>query len=308
MEAESTQQLSGGERWPSVGIVILNWENYEDTAECLDSLRSTEYPNFRTVVVDNGSTDGSGKRLAEEYDWCEFVFNDENLGFAAGNNPGIDYMLSDSVDYILLLNDDTIVPSDFLRPLVETAETYDSVVAVGAVQYHAGSETVYNAGNRFIMYAGGRVSPMKDIKQSRVYEVDYALTSSILLDAEFTQRNNILHEGYFIGMDDVDLAIQARREGGRVVVNPESRIEHKVEMTLKKSPFDVYHKARNRLHLAEKRLVGHQRVLFYIGFVLSLVQFSIVWGYHRRVNLIEATALGIYDHLNDNDFRPYESF
>jgi hypothetical protein len=62
------------------------------------------------------------------------------------------------------------------------------------------------------------------------------------------------------------------------------------------------------LHLAEERLAGFQRVLFYVGFVLTIVQFSIVWLYKGRTDLIRMAALGIYDHISDNDFRPYEVF
>jgi GT2 family glycosyltransferase len=308
MSSRDGQQASHDQRWPSVGIVVLTWENYEDTAECLDSLRSVEYPNFEVVVVDNGSTDRSSERLEEEYDWCDFVFNDENLGFAAGNNPGIEYALSNGVDYVLLLNNDTIVPNDFLTPLVETARDHDDAVAVGGVQYYAGSEEVYNAGSRFVTYLGGRVSPSRTVKQPEAYEVDHVLTSLVLLDAGFVRDNDILHEGYFVTTDDVDLAMQARENGRKVMIEPRSRIEHKVERSFEKSPFDVYHEMRNRLHLAEERLSTRQRRLFYVGLALSMAHFCLSWILDGKTDLIKATAIGAYDHINDNEFKLHESF
>ena len=308
MNSQSVDRSGNTETRPSVGIVVLNWESYNDTVECLESLRKVEYPDFRVVVVDNGSTDGSGERLAQEYAWCDFVFNEENVGFAAGNNPGIDFALSAGVDYVLLLNEDTVVHEDFLTPLVETIERYDDAAAVGGVQHYFATDGIYYAGGRFFPSLGGRVSARTEVKRPKPYAVDFVPTSMILIDAEFVENNDVLHEGYFIGMDDIDLAIQARRDGKTVMIDPRSRIEHKIGMTSGRNPFVMYHWMRNRLHLAEERLAGFQRVLFYVGFVLTIVQFSIVWLYKGRTDLIRAAALGIYDRISDNDFRPYEVF
>src|SRR5882672_11116161 len=91
---------------PKVGIVILNWNNYRDTARCLGSLRSVTYSNYLIYVVDNGSTDGSALKLIAEYenDYIRFILNYENLGFASGCNKGIAQALADGCEYLLLLN------------------------------------------------------------------------------------------------------------------------------------------------------------------------------------------------------------
>jgi GT2 family glycosyltransferase len=306
-DAEATDRR--GERDdPSVGIVVLNWESYEDTAECLQSLRSISYPNFETVVVDNGSTDGSREQLMEEFEWCTFVLNDENRGFASGNNPGIEAVLSDGVDYVLLLNNDTVVPPDFLSPLVETAETHDDVVAVGGVQFRYDTEQILSAGCRFFPYLGGRISTHQTVRTDEPYEVSYAPSSLLLIDSTFIERNDILYEGYFLGMEDVDLAVQARQNGKRVMIAPDSTIQHKEGLTKRRSPFMMYHWVRNRLEFASKRLRVHQRVVFYIGFVLTLVQFSIQWVYDGRTELLRSMRVGITDHVLDREFRQYSFF
>lgn len=293
---------------PSVGIVVLTWENYEDTAECLQSLRTVEYPNYHVIVVDNGSTDGSRERLVDEFDWCTFVLNDENRGFAGGNNPGIDRALSMGVDYVLLLNNDTIVPPDFLTPLVDVAETHDDVAAVGGVQYRAGTDEILNAGQRFFPYLGGRVTTHRTVRDDEPYEVSYSPTSLILLPREFIEQNDVLHEGYFVGMDDVDLAVQARQNGQRVMIAPESTIQHKEGLTSERSPFMTYHWMRNRLQFASQRLSLPERLVFYVGYTLTLVQFSLIWVFTRRTELLRSTYTGIKDHFTRADFRSYEFF
>ena len=305
--ATLTDETNGADP-PKVGIVVLTWQNYEDTAECLRSLRTVDYPNYEVVVVDNGSTDGSRERLVDEFDWCTFVLNDENRGFAGGNNPGIERALSMGADYVLLLNNDTVVPPDFLSPLVETAETHDDAAAVGGVQYRHGTDDILNAGARFFPYLGGRVTTHRTVRDDKPYEVSYSPTSLVLLGETFIRENDVLHDGYFLGMEDVDLAVQARQDGKRVLIAPDSRIEHKEGMTSERSPFMVYHWMRNRLEFASERLSVPQRVVFYAMFALTVVQFSILWVYSGRTDLLRSTYAGMKDYSAGAEFRPYESF
>ena len=293
---------------PSVGIVVLTWENYEDTAECLRSLRSVGYPNYHVVVVDNGSTDGSRERLRDEFDECTFVLNDENRGFAGGNNPGIERALSMGSDYVLLLNNDTVVPPDFLTPLVETAETHDDVAAVGGVQFRHGTDDVLNAGARFYPLLGGRISTHRTVRDDEPYEVSYSPTSLLLLDDAFIEECDVLHEGYFLGMEDVDLAVQARQSGLRVMIDPDSTIQHKEGLTRERSPFMVYHWMRNRLQFASQRLPAHQRAVFYVMFAMTILQFSVIWIFSGRFQLLRSTYFGVGDYLTGAEFRPYEFF
>lgn len=79
---------------PHVEIVVLHWNNYDDTKRCLDSLKNVTYPDYDVIVVDNGSTDGSGKRLASEYNWCDLLINEGNIGFSVGNNRAIKAVLN----------------------------------------------------------------------------------------------------------------------------------------------------------------------------------------------------------------------
>ncbi|MFC7026579.1 glycosyltransferase family 2 protein [Halomicroarcula sp. GCM10025710] len=196
-------------------MIILNWESYDDTAECLASLESIDYPNANVIVVDNGSTDGSGDRLANEFPWCEFIFNDRNLGFAAGNNVGIERALERDTDYVLLLNNDTVVTEDFLTPLVKTAERNERVAAVGGVNLYATSGEVHNAGVRFPLALGGRTILREVPKREHVYETDYIPSCLLLLSPTFIREHDVLNEDYFIGMEDIDLAWQLGSMGGK---------------------------------------------------------------------------------------------
>src|SRR5271165_3737452 len=98
-----------------IGIVLVNWNSYADTARCLHSLAAKTYPNAEIIVVDNGSKDESLAKLRAEFPTVTFIHSQENTGFTGGNNLGIEHALQAGCDHVLLLNNDTIVLPGFLE-------------------------------------------------------------------------------------------------------------------------------------------------------------------------------------------------
>jgi len=116
---------------PLVYIVILNWNGWQDTLECVRSLRRMKYHNWHSVIVDNGSTDCSVERLKETCPEVSILETRRNLGFAAGNNAGIDFALKHGADYVFVLNNDTTVFPDALTELVAFAEKNPRAALLG---------------------------------------------------------------------------------------------------------------------------------------------------------------------------------
>ena len=92
-----------------VGIALLNWNQYADTARCLASLRESHFRPAIVLVFDNGSEDGSAERLKAEYPEIELVLGGQNFGFSEGNNRAAKILLDAGVDYVWILNNDTEV-------------------------------------------------------------------------------------------------------------------------------------------------------------------------------------------------------
>ena len=107
-----------------VYIVLLNWNGWQDTLECVRSLERMEYRNWHAVIVDNGSTDDSVARLKGACPDVTVVETDKNLGFAAGNNVGIRYALKNEADYVFVLNNDTTILPDTISAFVQFAEKH----------------------------------------------------------------------------------------------------------------------------------------------------------------------------------------
>ncbi|MDS0261341.1 glycosyltransferase family 2 protein [Haloarcula sp. S1CR25-12] len=292
--------------WPKVGVVVLTWENYDEASDCLASLEGVSYPNMEVFVVDNGSEDGSVERLEREFEWCTFVKHDENVGVTRGNNAGIEAALDDGSEYVLLLNDDTIVTAGFLTPLVLTAERNPDTAVVGGVNYRASTGEIHNAGASFSTLLGGQTFLTDERKHDEPYPVDYVPTCLALLDAEFVADNEVLCEEYFLGMEDVDLARQAREAGRDVLVTPDSEIFHRLGATSSKSPFAVYHRTRNRYQFAKRHLEGHERRVFLGAFLLWRVTSCLQWLADSDREKLRAVVKGIADARTGERFRSYE--
>lgn len=292
--------------WPNVGVVVLTWENYPEASDCLASLEAVSYPDFDVIVVDNGSQDGSIERLEREFEWCEFVRNDRNLGVTRGNNAGIEYALDNGAEYILLLNDDTIVTEGFLTSLVLTAERDPDAAVVGGINYHASTGEIHNAGSSFSTLLGGQSLLLTERKADEPYPVDYVPTCLALLDADFVADNEVLSEEYFLGMEDVDLAVQARQAGKEVLVAPDSEIFHRLGSTSGKSPFAVYHRTRNRLQFAKRHLDGYERRVFLGAFTLWLAASCLWWLFDSDRRKASAALKGVTDAKAGREFRPYD--
>ena len=98
---------------PRVAAVVLNYRRADETVECVRSLERCGYPGLKLVIVDNGSADGSDALIRAACDGQDVIQTGANLGFAAGNNFGIRHALHSHPDYVLVINNDTLVPLDF---------------------------------------------------------------------------------------------------------------------------------------------------------------------------------------------------
>src|SRR5689334_14605179 len=137
---------------PSIAIIVLNWNGRDLTLDCLRSLEGVTTPNLCTILVDNASSDGSVEAVRRRYhDRVTIIQNADNLGFAAGNNVGIKKALDDGADYILLLNNDTVVAEDFVDHLVKPMLATPEIGITAPKIYYAEPE-------KQIWFAGGEIS------------------------------------------------------------------------------------------------------------------------------------------------------
>ena len=253
---------------PKVFIIIINFNGWPDTRECLASLEKLDYDNFEVVLIDNGSRDGNRQSaIGSQQFKIRFIQNKENLGFAAGNNQGIKIALEQNTDYVLFLNNDTTVKPDFLTKLVEAAQSDKKIGIVGSVIYHYGEPEK-------IQFAGGKVNwlrtrgehltvinaPQPPLKLKPVphlmreggvgelYPVDYITGCSLLAKREVIEKIGFLNEDYFLYYEDVDWCLRAQKAGFDCVLASEAKIYHKQSSSAGEFSYpDIYYHTRNGL-------------------------------------------------------------
>lgn len=300
---------------PEVGIVLLNWNSYDDTSNCLSSLGSVKYENKSVVVVDNGSTDGSGHRLESDYPEHTVLFNEKNLGFAGGANTGIQYCLEKNKDYVLLLNNDIIVSSDFLQPLVRTAETNERVASVGGVIYYKNGEEIWDAGGEMQPFLANH-KKYTQIKSTNEYQVEFVTCAMNLLSEEFLTDHQ-LDEEFFFGVEEIDLSWRANQDDWNLYINPESKVRHEVGSATKEmfsgeelfSSFQKYHNTRGRLYHSRKNLKLHHTV-FYYSMALSFypLVYALMGIRFNRLDILYSHLLSLYDYFIGSEVRKPDYF
>jgi len=217
---------------PRVSIVILNWNSYQVTLDCLLSLRKMDYRNFEVVLVDNGSVDESPARLQENVPEIRLIRNATNLGFAGGCNVGIRDALCRGTDYVLLLNNDTIVAPDFLSQLVRVAESDEKIGAVSP------KILFFDHPDR-LNYAGGehrrwRLFPkvfglrqLNDGRYDKIREVSFLTGCAFLIKANAVRKIGVLEEVYFHFYEDIEWTLRVLNAGYKAMYVPSAVIWHK---------------------------------------------------------------------------------
>lgn len=213
--------------YPQVWCIVLNWNGWRDTIECLDALKQCTYPNLTLVVVDNGSTDGSIARIREAYPQILVLESKKNLGFAGGNNIGIRYALGHGANYIWLLNNDTQPAPDALSALVAKVGTDERIGAVASICYYADAPSTVQAWggsrvNLWIGYSRLAMEPRHD------EWFDTLNGTSMLISRKAVESVGLLDENFFLYSEDTEYCMRLRKMGCRTAIAADSKVLHKV--------------------------------------------------------------------------------
>lgn len=293
---------------PTVSIIILNWNGLEDTVECLESLKKITYPDYKVVVVDNGSEGDDARLLREKFgDYIHIIENDRNYGFAEGANIGMRYALANlGPDYFLLLNNDTVVDPDFVGELIEVALTDKKIGILGPkIYYYDDPEKVWFAGGNINYWLGrlwhrgiGRI----DSRHFGVIaDVDFISGCCMLISRDMLSSVGLLDSAFFFGTEDYDISIRAARSGFRVLYVPGAKIWHKIGRSTgrtgrRPTPFVAYYVVRNHFILMEKHWSKLQFATSTIWFIVTRL-FILYPAYDRQWSTLKCYGLGLLDYL-----------
>jgi len=291
---------------PLVFVVIVNFNGKEHILDCLESLQKVTYPNFRIVVSDNGSIDGSVELIKEKYPSVKIIENGANLGYGKGNNVGIKYALEHSADYVLLLNLDTIVKSDFLTKLVETFRSYPTIGICGPkVMNFPRQKVIQSIGGTYKPWKGIPRRNVKDEEDHGQYrepkEVDWISGSAIMIKREVFERIGLLDERFFLFYEETDFCCQAAKNNFKIVAVPQSVIFHKYRVSTGfLNRLFVYYYTRNALLCMKKNAKWYNWLTFLFFFLFYQCGGFFYLTMKQGGKSTSMIFCGIYDFLRGN--------
>ena len=214
-----------------LSVIILNWNGKNDTLLCLKSLQDVEGPPFDVIVVDNGSTDDSVAEIGKKFPHITLLKTGKNLGYAGGNNLGIEYALKQGADLVLLLNNDTIVDRYFIASLLNSCQNQQNISIFGAYPLQmTNPEKIDHLGGRWNSTTATfdliGLGAFKGFKTDQ--PLDYVCGCSILIRKKVFEKIGLLEPDFFLFWEEADFCIRAKKAGFEIGICYEARLLHKI--------------------------------------------------------------------------------
>ncbi len=243
---------------PKVAIILLNLNGFSDTVECIESLNRLDYPNYKIVIVDNGSKNDEGEHIKERYSNIHLIKNKRNRGFAGGNNDGINWAIENGFDYIVNLNNDTIVEPDWLSNLIDALIKEKADFGSSLIINYDDRKSIDSAGDILLPDgSGASLYQNKNIFDLFILDKPKIIFSACGAGSIYSRRclidvkikeSQYFDELYFSYYEDLDLGIRLNIKNYKGILVPNAKIYHKISRVLGRySGHKIFLNHRNRI-------------------------------------------------------------
>lgn len=288
---------------PFVVSVILNTNRKADTLECLESLHRNTYPNQKTIVLDNRSTDDSVAAIHQRYPDVQIIELTENHGYAGNNNVGIKAAMEQGADWVFVLNEDVILDRECISRLVEVGEQDFHSGILGPLVYHYDEPNVIqSAGGLLGKYWSSIHLGKNELDQGQYttpHFVEWISGCAILVRRAAIEQAGMLDKDYFIYWEETEWCIRLGRAGWKIIHVPQAKIWHKgVQRNYEPKPSFTYYGTRNHLRtLTKHKAPLYAKIFLWYQLFRTLASWSIKSKWRHRRKHRNAMLLGIVDFL-----------
>jgi GT2 family glycosyltransferase len=310
-------------------IIIVAWNCWEHIFNCLNALSHQTISGVRIIIVDNGDAEECQIERARGYPNVQYLKSPSNLGFAAGNNRGIE--LVPDVSWIILLNPDTLPAADWFEKMMGAVALYPDFAVFGSRLLQANSPTTLDGEGDCFHISGmawrGGMGLLAKNKPNAPWEVFSPCAAAALYKMDALRKVGGFDEDFFCYMEDVDLGFRLRLAGYRCLTVPQAEVLHVGSATTgKRSPFYIYYGQRNLVWTYVKNMPG---ILFWLFLPLHVLlnitallryaltgQFLVVWRakydavrmlpkvWQKRSEIQKTRQVSLTDILKALDKRP----
>ncbi len=273
--------------FPSISIVIVNYNGINLLRRCMESLASTEYPNFDIILVDNNSTDGSINFIKDNFPSCKIIPLHNNVGFSRANNLAA---RESSSKYLVFLNNDTYVDPNWLKELVAVIDNDDSIVIAQSLLLKPNGE-VDSSGDFATKYGIAYSSKASDLDGP--HQILSAKGAAMIIRRDFFLSLGGFDEDFFITFEDVEIGWKANILGYKVVIVPTSIVYHLGGATANKmNSIMTFHGLKNQLSLLTTHFEASRSMIclglyfarLIVGFFRLVVNIGLEKDYHSNVD------------------------
>ncbi len=285
-----------------LSIIIINYNGLKDTCELIESLPADD-DSLEVIVVDNASTQDEASEIENRFPHVMVIRSAENLGFAGGNNLGIQAAHG---KYLFFLNNDTIIhQTSDIRHLIKRLESSDEIGMVCP-------KIRFTWGNQPIQYAG--YSPLSSItlrnksigcgeedtgQYDTAHPTSYAHGAAMIVKREVIEQAGLMPECYFLYYEELDWSVMIQRAGYEIWYEPACTVYHKESQTTGRiSPLKTFYITRNRLLFAKRNVKGISKYVSYLYLMMIVVPKDIIkYCWQGRKDLSKATFNGIIQFM-----------
>lgn len=239
-----------------IAIIIVDYNGLQDSIDCIESIKKTNCEeSFQIIFIDNASAQNEAEKVKYKYPSIIAIRSEVNKGFSAGNNIGIEYALKAGFDYIVLLNNDTVIDSKMMKKLREQCS--EDTVVVPKMFYYSEPQKIWYAGGEINQWTGNaKNSNMGEVNSDEEGQryCSFATGCCMMIPASVFKRTGLLNEDYFMYCEDTDFSLQLKKHGIKIKYVPAAKLWHKVSASTgsSDSAFCIYYLTRNRFLLCKK--------------------------------------------------------
>ena len=282
---------------PRVAIIVLNWNGKEDTEKCLDSLEKITFPNKEILLIDNGSTDGSQEFFRMEFPDIRLIETKCNLGYAGGNNVGLEIGLKEEFDFFFVLNNDTVVDPKIVKAFLAGFSDKGIGILGGKIYRMDDPKRLDHLGGRWnrkkidFDYVGYR--EMDGEEWTSPLELDYVTGAAMMIRREVLEKVGLFDPRFFLFWEESDLCFRARRAGFLVKTCPEAKVWHKISASFTGGkPHAAYFLWRNRLLWIERNFSLPLRFYYFFRLLGGRFPQFFLLKYMRKIQFLFQKARG----------------
>ena len=259
---------------PPVTLIIVAWNQLEKTLDCLKTVVALDYPDFRVLLVDNGSEPPLAPAISARFPDVMMLRLPANLGFAGGYNAGLRRALESDSRYFLLLNNDTLLRPDVLTKLVaEIEQAADVGLVTAKIYYAADPQRIWTVGanlNVFLDLKDGGAGQIDTGQWDDPRDIDFAPFCALLIRRDVIEEVGLLDEEFFLYYEDMDYCRRTKAAGWRVRLCPAAHVLHDVSASSggRDSPMERYWMAQSSGRYFRKHGRG-PRLLLIVPFRLA---------------------------------------